>query len=1061
MRTLLVPLLAGLVMAACDGTVLSTDGRRDVEDATNDMTGADGVEACGHFPAGVFCHEGELVQCRGAGVLELVRACPAGCQDTTDGPRCRCADDRDCPDGLTCVEEGDLRGTCALGACTPLERWCDTGSLYECSADGTSATRLGDCPEPCAPAGAVTCRARDNAIVECDGEGFVSATIPCGALTCVDGECRCARDEDCGDGRFCTALGACRDWECEPGERFCRGQTVTVCDDRGASAGSVRLCPPGAACHDGECTCEDAGDCATGELCTEGICHCSSGIHCGEDGRCCTGGTACIALEVCDGGVCESAERCLQPCLEGDRCGLLGDVCCGDDTPVCDPRNVCVPSCGAGRALCGEGLDVCCAAGEICLFDVCRDPGPPCVTFSDCDWGEYCEPSLGRCLPDDFPEWVDCRVPIDFEGFEPETLWHWDGVVVAGRLHVNVAMTPVVADLNGDGTPDVAVNAYPTGSSTMHLPVVIDGATGQTLYFNATRWAQQWSQLALVDITGDGLPEIVMAGGTGVGVIRNIVDCPDPTADPQGCYLWWVALSGVGDWAHPMVADMRGDGTVQVILRNRIYDGLTGTLITSATGTGYDYAVVADITGDGRQELLRHQGLSAFNEAGTALVSLWSNTSLPSAGIRFAAVGDVASAGGRHGLPEFVITGNGSVYVVAAESGTIVRTFAVPGGGLGGAPIIADFDGDGRAEFGIAGEGCYTVFDLDCLGPAGEDLDGCIRPVIPPCTPGVDCFDVQACPAVPGGTGNGILWSVAVQDISSSRTGSSVFDFEGDGRNEVVYNDECLLLVLDGQTGRRLFRRVNTSRTAGEYPLIVDVNGDSRTNIVVAANNDQFTRDCDREMGQRPPSGARIHRPDRFPECFEADPPEYCLVGTTGVFAFQDPQDRWVRTRRIWNQFNYHIDNVTDDARAPMAPVMPWETHNTFRANRQGENPANSPNPTLLSFTASVAFCPPLVALNLVVGNLGTQGIPAGLPVSVYRTDTLPVERVATLWTTEPIFPGGAVALRTQYLVDASKVSESLSFMAVANDDGSGSGPSADCDPGSAVATVEGVPCAD
>ena len=45
-------------------------------------------------------------------------------------------------------------------------------------------------------------------------------------------------------------------------------------------------------------------------------------------------------------------------------------------------------------------------------------------------------------------------------------------------------------------------------------------------------------------------------------------------------------------------------------------------------------------------------------------------------------------------------------------------------------------------------------------------------------------------------------------------TGSPVFDFEGDGKAEVVYNDECHLYILSGEDGSELLKMANSSRTA-------------------------------------------------------------------------------------------------------------------------------------------------------------------------------------------------------------------------------------------------------
>jgi hypothetical protein len=54
-------------------------------------------------------------------------------------------------------------------------------------------------------------------------------------------------------------------------------------------------------------------------------------------------------------------------------------------------------------------------------------------------------------------------------------------------------------------------------------------------------------------------------------------------------------------------------------------------------------------------------------------------------------------------------------------------------------------------------------------------------------------------------TTNGVLWTRPSQDTSSAVTGSTTFDFEGDGRVEAVYADECFLRVYDGLSGDVLY----------------------------------------------------------------------------------------------------------------------------------------------------------------------------------------------------------------------------------------------------------------
>jgi hypothetical protein len=83
-----------------------------------------------------------------------------------------------------------------------------------------------------------------------------------------------------------------------------------------------------------------------------------------------------------------------------------------------------------------------------------------------------------------------------------------------------------------------------------------------------------------------------------------------------------------------------------------------------------------------------------------------------------------------------------------------------------------------------------------------------------------------------------VLWQKATQDASSQSTGSSVYDFEGDGAADVVYNDEVRLRVYAGHNGTEKLNILgHGSGTMFEYPLVVDVDNDGQAEIVVVNNN--------------------------------------------------------------------------------------------------------------------------------------------------------------------------------------------------------------------------------
>jgi hypothetical protein len=275
----------------------------------------------------------------------------------------------------------------------------------------------------------------------------------------------------------------------------------------------------------------------------------------------------------------------------------------------------------------------------------------------------------------------------------------------------------------------------------------------------------------------------------------------------------------------------------------------------------------------------------------------------------------------------------------------------------------------------------YAVYDPDCV-PAAMRRPG---------RAAGDCAP---------GTTNFLRWSSATQDLSSSVTGSSVFDFQGDGVAEVVYNDECWLHVYDGSTGAEVLMmpRPNSSRTALEYPIVADVDRDGNSEIIVPANDDQaVARDhCDTTYATR--FGVPVTSLD----------PEF-RTGTHGIYVFGDPNDRWVRTRPIWNQYAYHVTNVDDLGAIPTSEADNWTTTglNDYRQNVQGAGVFNAPN--LTATLDVVAQCgDSSMVLSAVITNAGSRGVPAGVLVQLFQTAPAPEVMVGSAMTTRPLLPGGS-----------------------------------------------------
>jgi len=747
--------------------------------------------------------------------------------------------------------------------------------------------------------------------------------------------------------------------------------------------------------------CDTAADCRSGLLCRDGTCR--AGPDAGPmtgDGGLDAGADAgeCEAAQVCGGGTmcCPDGEECVDdfacaPVCENTRCGDNNLTCC-DAAQICLDGVVCAADCAADRALCGAALDTCCDAGDVCVADACATPGETCGDDFDCLVDDtYCEPTIGRCLPNPAPPL--CEVRPDFEDVEIEVEWHWEGVTVGGERFNRVIAPPAVGDVSGDGVPDVVVPVYTGASGATTVLVAIDGGTG-TLHWSVgpgTDEPQWTAMVALGDLdpSDDALEIVYRTQDDGLVVL-----------DGDGTTVLARSTTGSGSTTgiiSPTLADLDGDGVVEVLAGCQAFSfEMTGGAWTlrerfdagacNAPSQSFASVAVANLDADAELELTT--GGAAYDTDGSLMWPPSGETPLHG----FPAVADLD----LDGAPEVISLRQGAFTIRDGATGAmrvgpggtwLDAAVGIPGGGLGGAPTVADFDGDGLPEVSTAGRGCYVVYDVDCMTTPPRAGGDCTRPADDPTS---TCDD---------DLGELVRWARPTQDISSSVTGSSVFDFQGDGVSEVVYNDECFLHVYDGNDGRELLStpRPNSSRTGLEYPLVVDVDRDGNSEIVVPANDDQAVTRDDCPTAYAAALGVPV---DMLPAEF--------ANGTFGIYAFGDPMDRWVRTRPIWNQFTYHVTNVGDRGAIPMTEADNWTTAglNNYRQNVQGEGVFNAPNLTVT--LEAVALCGAGdVRLSAVVTNAGSRGVPAGVLIEFVQTAPT-MATIATAMTTGPLLPGAS-----------------------------------------------------
>ena len=521
-------------------------------------------------------------------------------------------------------------------------------------------------------------------------------------------------------------------------------------------------------------------------------------------------------------------------------------------------------------------------------FDVPRDTTVP---STDAARDAVVDGASPDANPDAGPR--RCTVTPAAEPFRnPSLRLHWRatmGTPFAGADQV--CSTPVVADIvpsapDSPVVPEVAFMTFSCAASYAQAVLrVVSGAAPHRLLWSQNGFGAVNTETAANGLRWDGH----IAVGDLDGRTNNGLEVVAVTArfglvayGSNGTVYWRSAepLAGMMG-ANPSVniADLEGDGVPEVIAGGAVVNGRTGATLWQATTRGTNgqgpLSVVVDLDDDGRLEVIT--GSTVYESNGQRRFSA-------GMGEGFAAVGDILNASnqsGTDGVPEVAVMTSGTLSVLDRRTGVTRWSAPLQGAtALGGAPTVADFDGDGQAEIGVAGGNRYTLFDPGCTAAGG------------------DCL------------ARGVRWAAVTDDMSSNVTSSTVFDFNGDGASEVVYNDEERFMVLDGRTGRVVFSDWNPSQTRTEQAIVADADGDSQADIIFGAN------ECVDFAGDTIPMSLRATQ--RLP----------------GLQIWSSGDGSWVAARPIWNEHGYHIDNLNDDGSVPRRETPSWRTHNTFRLNR-------------------------------------------------------------------------------------------------------------------------------
>jgi hypothetical protein len=355
--------------------------------------------------------------------------------------------------------------------------------------------------------------------------------------------------------------------------------------------------------------------------------------------------------------------------------------------------------------------------------------------------------------------------------------------------HYNASVA--VGDINRDGKLDLVVGnecafsdcGYPGQEPEGSIGVLLGNGDGTFLPANVyDSGGLRAEAVAIADVNGDGKPDIVVANGDGtVGVLLGH---GDGTFQPAVVYVSGaeaatptsLAVADVNGDGIPdlLVANWCGDancdGTVSVLLGNG--DGTFQTAVAYSSGGRYAQSVaVADVNHDGKPDLLvaNYCAGNCSTFVGGVAVLLGNGDGGFQAAISYDTSGKAANSVAvadvnRDGNMDLVVSNEyGAVGVLLGNGDGTFQAAVVYGSGgfIPKTVAVADVNGDGRPDILVTNE---CIVYTDCDGAIG----------------------------VLAGNGDGTFQAAAVYFSGGyDASGIAVGDVNGDGKPDLIVANAC------------------------------------------------------------------------------------------------------------------------------------------------------------------------------------------------------------------------------------------------------------------------------
>jgi hypothetical protein len=466
---------------------------------------------------------------------------------------------------------------------------------------------------------------------------------------------------------------------------------------------------------------------------------------------------------------------------------------------------------------------------------------------------------------------------------------------------INNYNIPLVGDIDNDGFAEIIVSGTSeSGVSTTKLYIfeykngqILHQQTLTTPYFNNVA-----NPYSIAKVDGNDYAAIFLctdntrnnaAGRPATDKLQLIKYIYNGTQYAEQTRVTYSSLTNK-EMAQPMISDFNGDGIPEVVTYDKVFNARTMTLLAdgnllsnNSMGFGFgghfnnNYSsesssmmAIADMDGDGVPEVIGGNCVYKINITNPSGITgnsytLWSQCD--KTGLNGEAHGEAVDGATAiadmddDGLLDIIVTvtpvkrgasSYGALYIWNPRTKKVMHTntltsFPTAGATYGtSVAFIGDVDNDKQPEICLTGRAVMYAFEYN---PLTRQLTQ--------------------------------KWSRSTSDDSGATT-MSMFDFNQDGNNELVYRDQTYLRILNGTNGSDL---VNppiscTSATADEYPVVADINDDGAAEIIV--------------------------------------------TGGTKVWVYaSNPAGLWAPARKVWNQFAYNAVNINEDLTVPRVQMNP------------------------------------------------------------------------------------------------------------------------------------------